>query len=163
MKKSETLIMERNELNTRYTQMCETAYKTNTVEAVRQELNQMHRDIQRLDDEIRREQNREIEVGDGVTVRFYTDAHAGTVIRKTKTMLIIQQDKATLDPSFTPEFDVGGFAAHCSNNNEQKYNYERDPEGTIYKARWSEKDGCYKYDGCCRISRGRHEFYDYNF
>jgi hypothetical protein len=123
------------------------------------------RKIEGLKQQLRTELNREIEVGDGVTLHLWSDAHACTVIAKTKTTITIQQDKATLDPNFKPEWIAGGFAGHCTNQSEQTYTYERDPNGQIYRCRWSEKNGCFQTggDGSMKITRGRREFYDYNF
>ncbi len=120
---------------------------------------------QELDHEYHKELNREIEIGDGVTLRLYSDCEAYTVIGKTAKTITIQRDKATLDPNFKPEWIAGGFAGHCTNQNEQTYTYERNPEGSKVKCYWSERLGCYTTGGdqSIRISRGRHEFYDYNF
>lgn len=106
-----------------------------------------------------------VEVGDGVTIHLYSDAHAGTVIKKTKTTITVQQDKATIDPNFKPEFVTGGFAGHCTNQNEQTYTYERDPNGTVTTYRWSKKYNRYQGggDGSVTVTKGRREFYDYNF
>lgn len=120
------------------------------------------RKMRELEDEIYKEKNREIKEGDGVTYHLYSDSHACTVIKKTKQKIIMQQDKATRDPSFEPKFIVGGFAAHCVNQNEQKWLYERDNEGAIIEARWNEKHGAFMYCGK-PVTLGRHEFYDYNF
>ena len=123
-------------------------------------------DLQRrLEDDLRRELNREIEVGDGVTVRLYTDAHACTVIARTAKTMTVQRDKATKDPSFVPQWEPGGFSAICTNNNEQKWNYQRDPQGEIIKCHWSEVRGAWQAGegGCLSVYRGRNEFYDYNF
>lgn len=124
-----------------------------------------HFEIESLKRQMLTEQNREIEVGEGVTLRLWSDAHACTVIAKTKTTITIQQDTATLDPNFKPEWVAGGFAGHCTNQDEQSYTYERNPNGRIYKCRWSEKNGQYQTgsDGSIKITRGRREFYDYNF
>ena len=103
-----------------------------------------------------------VKVGDGVTLRLWTDAEAYTVIRKTANTLTIRRDKATLDPAFKPEFEVGGFIARCTNQHEQSYLYEADPNGAVRRAYWSEKDRCYRADGMT-VEMGRHEFYDYNF
>lgn len=121
--------------------------------------------INELKEEISTEKNRELDVGDGATINYYSDSHACTVIKKTKKTITLQRDKATLDPNFHLEWEVGGFAGHCSNNEEQTYTYERDENGEIYKCYWSEKEGRYRYgtDGSIKVSIGRHEFYDYNF
>ena len=104
----------------------------------------------------------ELAVGDGVTLRYYSDREAYTVIKRTASMLVVQRDKATLDPNFKPEWIAGGFAGHCTNQNEQTYTYERDPNGSIKKIRFSKKYGAFMF--CDKpIMVGRHEFYDYNF
>jgi hypothetical protein len=118
--------------------------------------------MDRLENEIMREERREVEIGDGVTVCLWSDRHAGTVIKRTKSTITIQYDKATLDPKFKPEFVAGGFAGHCTNQGEQTYTYEKNPKGDIETYRWSEKYGRFK-NGDVRIINGRREFYDYNF
>lgn len=104
-------------------------------------------------------------VGDGVTVCLWSDRHAATIIKRTATTITLQYDKATIDPDFKPEFIVGGFAAHCTNQEEQSYTYERNPEGAIETYRWSKKNARYQGggDGSIKVIKGRHEFYDYNF
>lgn len=103
-----------------------------------------------------------LEVGDGVTVHFYSDAEAYTVIKRTKCTLTLQRDKATLKAGCKPQFISGGFAAHCTNNEELEYDYARDPSGEVIVARWSEKAGAFTYLGK-KVTAGRHEYYDYNF
>lgn len=111
------------------------------------------------------ERNRELDVGDGCTYHLWSDSYACTVIKKTKKTITIQRDKATLSPDFKPEWIPGGFAAHCTNAEDQSYTYERNPNGEIYVCHWSEKQGCYRSgsDGSIIIGVGRHEYYDYNF
>lgn len=106
-----------------------------------------------------------VNVGDGVTICLHSDRHAGTVIKKTKTTITIQRDKATLDPNFKPEIVAGGYAGNCTNNEDQTYTYERDPEGMIETFRWSKKNARYQGgdDGSIKVIKGRYEFYDYNF
>ena len=104
-----------------------------------------------------------VKVGDGVTVRLWSDAHAATVIKKTPYTVTVRQDKATLDPNWKPEFIVGGFAAHCTNQEDQSYTYECDPEGTVYTFRWSNRYCTYGQPGNLQLTKGRREFYDYNF
>ena len=102
------------------------------------------------------------EVGDGATVCYWSDRHAYTIIKRTAQSLTLQQDNATLSPEFTPEFISGGFCAHCTNQHEQKYTYEPNPEGSKIIARWSKKNNGFYWRGL-RVIPGRHEFYDYNF
>lgn len=104
-----------------------------------------------------------IQIGDGVTVHLWTDSHAATVIKKTAMTVTVRRDKATLDPNFKPEWIPGGFAAHCINQENQTYTYEEDPDGKIYTFRWSRKYGSYGTPGNFQLTKGRREFYDYNF
>ena len=83
-------------------------------------------------------------------------------LKEAKT-LRIQRDKATLADDYKPEFIPGGFAAHCTNNSSQHYDYARNPEGVIKTAYWSESSGCFRVGGAMVVTPGRHEFYDYNF
>ena len=102
-------------------------------------------------------------VGDGATINLYTDREAGTIVKVTKRSITIQRDKAIRDPNFKPEFIPGGFAAHCTNQDEQSYTYERDENGALTTLRWSKKYNRYGTPGNPTASKGRHEFYDYNF
>lgn len=102
-------------------------------------------------------------VGDGATVRYWSDAHACTIIKVTKATVTVRRDKATLDPDFKPEWVAGGFAGRCVNQSEQTYTYEDDPNGEVMTFRWSNKYNSYGTPGNLRLTRGRHEFYDYNF
>lgn len=104
-----------------------------------------------------------IQIGDGVTVRLWSDAYAATVIKRTALTVTVRRDKATLDPNFKPEWIAGGFAGHCVNQDEQTYTYEEDPNGEIFTFRWSRKYGSYGTPGNLRLTKGRREFYDYNF
>ena len=104
-----------------------------------------------------------IQLGDGVTVNLWSDRYAATVIKVTKSSVTVRRDKATLNPDFKPEWIPGGFAAHCTNQEEQSYTYEPDESGTVYTFRWSNKYQRYGQPGNLSLSKGRHEFYDYNF
>lgn len=105
----------------------------------------------------------DVKVGDGVTVNLWSDRHACTVTKVTKAFVVVQRDKATLDPEFKPEWILGGFAGHCVNQDEQSYTYERDENGQTYKLYWSNRYSRYGQPGSPSLSKGRHEFYDYNF
>lgn len=102
-------------------------------------------------------------VGDGATIHLWSDAHACTIIKVTKSTVTVRRDKATLDPGFKPEFILGGFCAHCTNQDEQSYTYEEDPNGEVSTFHWSRKYGTYGRPGNLRLTRGRREFHDYNF
>jgi len=111
-------------------------------------------------------------VGDGATYRMYSDAKAGTIIEVSKSgkQVVMQKDKATLDPNFKPDIVPGGFSGHCVNQNDQTYTYEADPEGSTIKFTVRKWRGRYVWtvagttpDGRMQLGEGRNEFYDYNF
>ncbi len=105
-----------------------------------------------------------VKVGDGVTVNLWTDRYAATIVKITRCSLTVRRDRAILDPDWKPEWIPGGFSAHCINNDEQMYiAYEPDEKGTVYTIRWSDKYQRYGRPGNLTLSKGRHEFYDYNF
>lgn len=120
---------------------------------------------QQLEFELCRELNREMEVGDGATICLWSDREACTVVRRTAKTLVVQRDKAIRDPEFKPEWVPGGFSAICTNCEEQRWTYERDPNGATTRFHWSEKFGGWQAgsDGSIKLARGRHEYYDYNF
>lgn len=104
-----------------------------------------------------------VEIGMGVTINLWSDRHAATIIRVTKQTVTVRRDKATLDPNFKPEWVEGGFAGHCTNQSKQSYTYKPDYDGTVETFHWAPSDVRYGKVGNPWLSRGRHEFYDYNF
>lgn len=104
-----------------------------------------------------------VKVGDGASVKFYSDINAGTIVKVTKSTITIRRDKATLDANWKPEFVAGGFAGHCVNQNSQTYTYEPNPNGEEWTFRWSKKYNSYGTPNNPRAIKGRREFYDYNF
>lgn len=100
-----------------------------------------------------------VKVGDGVTVNLYTDRHAGTIVKVTKTTITIRRDKATLKPEFKPKFD----GMYCTNNAAQEWTYEPDADGELTTLHWSKAYNQYGRPGGLTASKGRHEFHDYNF
>lgn len=124
--------------------------------------------LRELEDEIRQYGEYHLtpanaKVGDGATVYLYTDSHAGTIVKVTKCTVTVRRDKAILDSGFKPEIVPGGFCGHCTNQDEQSYTYEPDENGELTTVHWSKKYNRYGLPGNLRLSKGRHEFYDYNF
>lgn len=73
-----------------------------------------------------------LSVGDGVSVRGYSDVSPYEVVKISKSgkKATIRQMSAELDPSGPkPEFIAGGFAAHCANQRELKYIIKSDENG----------------------------------
>jgi hypothetical protein len=101
----------------------------------------------------------EVKVGDGATMRFYSDRHACTIIEiaDNGSYIKVQKDKAT-------RTDNNGMS-DC-----QDYEFERDPKGKVYTFKRTRKDksvytGNGKYDDWdVKLSFGsRVEYYDYSF
>lgn len=116
-----------------------------------------------------------LQVGEGITVSLWSDSEAFTIISRTDTRMILQQDKATLSPDWKPEWVAGGFAGHCTNQCDQTYTYERDEQGRVIEIslrrythngterRVWKKKGVGRKEIGGGVSRGRRKFHDYNF
>lgn len=123
---------------------------------------------ERIENKVRKYDSKKLvptnaKVGDGATVNYWTDRHAATIIKVTAKSITVQRDKATLKPEFKPERVAGGFAGVVINQNDQDYTYERDENGQKITFYWSEKYQRYGQPNNLSLSKGRHEFYDYNF
>lgn len=103
------------------------------------------------------------EIGDGATVHYYSDEEACTIIKRTAKTLTLRRCKATLANGWKPEWVPGGFSAICTNNEDQQWEYEENPDGRIFIARWSEAKQGFYAEGCLYVTPGRREHYDYNF
>jgi len=106
--------------------------------------------------ELRERQRAELEgpaVGDGVTMCFFSDRHACTVIKRTAKTVTVQRDKATRS-------DGNGMS------DAQSYEYERDPGGATYVFSLR-KNGTWRQRGDSdrgtRLVAGRREYYDFSF
>lgn len=117
-------------------------------------INQRDKDIYALTTQA----HKELQVGDDVTVNLYSDSEAYTVIKRTPCTITIQRDKAIRDPNFKLQW----IPAVCTNVEDQRWSYERDPNGSTLTLRFSKKYNRFMYFGK-PISIGRHEYYDYNF
>jgi len=106
-----------------------------------------------------------LEVGDRAHVCHYSDVDPCTVIKKTPTTITVRYDKAELKDTWKPEFVLGGFIAHCTNNNQQQdaWNIEEDPDGTVEVFRFRKSRNLYmnRYDE--RLYPEWAKKYDYNF
>lgn len=95
----------------------------------------------------------------------YSDITPFEIIRKVGAKTIeIRRMKSKLINGDELKFHVGGFAANCSNQNIQKYEYSSDETMPVERVRlqkdgtWKDKYGC-KY----RLDTKPVRFYDYNF
>lgn len=110
------------------------------------------------------------EVGDGVTVCYWSDSSAFTVVSVAKNgkSFVMKKDDTTLDPNFKPEIIPGGFVGHCVNQNDQSYTYTFNPNASEIKVTLR-KNGTWKQEGEKAKSGStiivgiRSKFHDYNF
>ena len=70
---------------------------------------------------------------------------------------------AEQDESFKPEIIPGGFAGHCVNQGQQKWNYKPAPEGMVLRARLRKDGNFHSNYGKHVLSTEPRKFYDYNF
>jgi len=116
-----------------------------------------------------------LQPGDGVSVSLWSDWEAYTIVSRTETRMTLQEDKATRDPAWKPEWVAGGFAGHCTNQRSQKWLYERDPTGPILQIslrkythegterRVWKRAGVGRHELGGAVTPGRSKFHDYNF
>lgn len=105
----------------------------------------------------------EMEVGDHAHVTLWSDVEPVTIIKKTATTLTVRYDNAVLDPNWKPEFIIGGFSAHCTNNEDQQWIITENPDGKTEVFRWSKRFNCYKNTSDCKLRPEWRKHYDYNF
>ena len=103
----------------------------------------------------------ELEVGDHANICHWSDISPVTVVKRTAKTITVRYDKATLNPEWKPEWEVGGFSAVCTNIAEQKWIIEEDPNGReetfrLRKCGWRNKADEKLYPEWKK-------FYDYNF
>ena len=98
---------------------------------------------------------------DGNLWAFDSNEHTVVRVSPSGKTIWIQEDTAVLD-GWKAEFVAGGFAGHCSNNNEQTYKYSPNPDGHVHRAS-RRKDGWFRTTNGEPVIPGRHQFHDYNF
>ena len=98
-------------------------------------------------------------------IRFgYSDVHPFEVVRRVSDKTIeVRAMSAKIDPEWKPEFVAGGFAAHCVNQDEQRWIIESDEEAKVVRIRlgkrgWKDKNG-----NQYKLRDKPVKFHDYNF
>lgn len=134
----------------------------NMMNAIRENFKLPWREREEQKEALRIEQYKSLEVGDHVAVHLWSDVDPATVIKRTKAMIVVRYDKAERDPSWVPEWIPGGFAAHCTNNEEQRWIITEDPDGRTERFYWSDRVGLFQ-KGDVRVTPGWYKRYDYNF
>ena len=97
------------------------------------------------------------EVGMGITWTVHEVSKGGRLCR-------FSADDAKLSPDFKPKIILGGFAGHCTNQNEQTYQYTPRPDLPRYQARLTKNGWVCRKLTSKRLRLGvRGKFHDYNF
>jgi len=79
---------------------------------------------------------KEVEVPEYFTLPIGSDAFPyETVEVISEQTVVVRSMKSKLDPTWKPDFHIGGFAAHCSNQRSQRYFYESNPNGKTVRLR----------------------------
>jgi hypothetical protein len=101
----------------------------------------------------------------------YSDVTPYEVVRIISDQTVeIREMDAERDTNWKPEFHVGGFSAHCANQNEQKWFYKSNENNPIERARFSKARNQWQVNHKDWDTPRRHnmsdtprKFYDYNF
>ena len=106
-------------------------------------------------------------VGDHAHVLYYSDIHPCTVVKRTKKFVWVQMDNYKLAEGEKPNIIPGGFAGHCTNQRQLKYDITRNLKGAVSKfglranGKWCR---CGQHDANpTSLGKGWRAFYDYNF
>ena len=110
--------------------------------------------------------------GDRVSLPGYTDVRPGTVVdvKRNGTEIHVRCDNYKLAEGQKPEMIPGGFAAHCTNQDELVYDITENLEGAVRAFTLRKWHGRYVWttkgvspDGRMSVHHGWSAFYDYNF
>jgi len=96
----------------------------------------------------------------------YTDVTPFEVIKKvSETTMDIQEMDAERDPSWKPEMHAGGFFAHTSNQESQRWFITSSKDEVAFRIRYSKAKGRWqdKWGNRYQLSDKPKRFYDYNF
>lgn len=104
-----------------------------------------------------------IHVGMTATCFGWTDRYAYEVIDKTAKTLVVRALEVEIDPNWRPIFLSGGFSAHCTNQEEQRWLMRKAPLSgarmdrlRLTKKGWKGQRGLYGIGAAL-------PFHDYNF
>lgn len=94
----------------------------------------------------------------------YSDVNPYEVVRVISDKTIeVREMKCERDESVNLEFQVGGFAAHCSNQHEQKWHITSDETASVIRIRLGKQGWKDKHGRRFGLSDKPVKFYDYNF
>lgn len=91
----------------------------------------------------------------------YSQQYPWVEIARTEKTVTLAKVDVKADPEWKPEMIPGGFAAHCTNQHEQTWLFDKISETNIMKIRLTKRGWT---RGSVKFIEGRaNEFYDYNF
>ena len=106
--------------------------------------------------------------GEYMTQTMYSDTTPWKVIGRTATTVKLQEVLVERDPNWKPEIVPGGFAGHCTNQDEQTWLYAGLGQQTttvrLVKSRYYGSDKLWRSPQAGEfIANGARRKYDYNF
>jgi hypothetical protein len=106
--------------------------------------------------------------GDYMTETLYSDTTPWAIVGGTAKTVIVQEVLVKRDPDWQPVIHAGGFAGHCSNQDEQTWLFDRLGKRTktlrLKKSRYHGSDKLWGgADGSEFIANGAVNKHDYNF
>lgn len=118
-----------------------------------------------LNDSIYTEWLMSMEVGDHAHICHWSDITPCTIIKKTATTLTVRHDKVEKSDKWNPQWEVGGFSAICTNNEDQDdwWIIEEDPDGYTETFRFRKSVNKYMNKSDERLYPNWRYHYDYNF
>jgi hypothetical protein len=94
----------------------------------------------------------------------YSDVDPYEIVRVVSDITIeVREMKAVRDESVKMEFVAGGFAGHCVNQREQKWNISSDESAPVFRLRLGKGGWKDKHGRKFALSNEPVKFYDYNF
>ena len=94
----------------------------------------------------------------------YSDVTPYEVVKHVSNQTIeIREMDSEKDPSWVPNWHVGGFAGHCSNQHEQKWFIKANAENPVIRIRLGKNGWKDKHGRRFNLSNEPVRYYDYNF
>jgi len=95
----------------------------------------------------------------------WTDVNPFEVVRVISEQTVEVREMKAHPLPWDQKWEVGGFAGHCSNQRDQKWDIQRDLDAEVIRIRWSKAKGVWQDRNGRRFSMSDapRKFYDYNF
>jgi hypothetical protein len=105
--------------------------------------------------------------GEYLTETMYSDTTPWVVVSRTASTITVAPVQTKRDPNWQPNIIPGGFAGHCTNQDEQTWLYDGVGEGRLtlrlVKSRYYGSDKLWGCKSRQFIANGAVRKYDYNF